>query len=429
MEIIERLQAAGFTALFVGGCVRDQMLSRQLKDLDIATSATPPEVARLFPGAVPVGAHFGVMLIEGVEVATFRSDGAYSDGRRPDEVRFETDPRADASRRDFTINAMFFDPVSREFRDYFDGHGDLRRKLIRCVGDPARRFAEDHLRMLRAVRFAARLDFEIEEETHKAIVEAAATIRSVSAERVRDELNRILTEGGARRGFELLDETGLLVHVLPEISAMKGVEQPPQYHPEGDVWTHTLIMLGLMREPSVPLAWGVLLHDVGKPATFERAPDRIRFSGHEKVGAAMARDILNRLKFSNDEVREIEALVANHMRFKDVPRMKPSTLKRFLRLDGFERLLELHRIDATSSGGKLENYGLVQSALAAMGPEVLRPPRLVNGHDLIQLGFVPGPLLSDLLREVEDAQLDGRIATREEALELVSAKLPRPDEA
>jgi len=420
-SLVERLRASGHKAYFVGGCVRDLLLGRAPKDFDVATSARPEEVLALFPRADRVGAHFGVVLVhEGrahVEVATFRADLEYLDGRHPEGVRFETDPRADAVRRDFTINALLLDPLSGEILDFVEGRADLEAGVIRAIGDPAQRFREDHLRLLRAVRFAARLGFSIEPATCDAIRSLAPLIHAVSAERVRDELARILTEGGARRGFELLDATGLLHQILPEIEAMKGVEQPPEFHPEGDVWTHTLIMLDGMREPSVGLALGVLLHDVGKPATFKVA-ERIRFDGHVEKGLEIARPLLTRLRFPSDTIETAEALIANHMKFGAVTRMRESKLKRFLRMPDFDEHLALHRLDCLSSHRNLDNYEFVKRKLAELPPAQLKPARLVTGRDLIEAGYRPGPLFKAVLDEIEDAQLEGRIATREEGLAL-----------
>ena len=328
--------------------MRDLLLGRDPKDFDVTTSAQPDELLRLFPRADRVGAHFGVVLVredgEQVEVATFRSDLEYSDGRHPVGVQFETDPRKDVLRRDFTINALLLDPASGEILDFVGGRADLDARLIRAIGDPEFRFREDHLRLLRAVRFAARLGFEIEEESFAAIQRLAPLIQGVSPERVRDEIARILTEGGVRIGFELLDATGLLQQVLPEVAAMKGVQQPPEFHPEGDVWTHTLIMLDGLRDPSLTLALGVLLHDVGKPATF-RVAERIRFDGHVEKGVEIAHGLLTRLRFPNHVIEGVEALIANHMRFMEVPRMRESTLKRFMRMPDFEEHMALHRLD------------------------------------------------------------------------------------
>jgi putative nucleotidyltransferase with HDIG domain len=420
------LREAGYAAYLTGGCVRDLLLGNIPKDFDVAASARPDELLRLFPGAGQVGAHFGVVLVHEagsqVEVATFRSDLEYHDGRHPDGVHFETDPRQDALRRDFTINALMMDPVSGEVLDFVNGRADLSAKLIRAIGDPERRFREDHLRLLRAVRFAARLGFEIEPETFAAIERLAPSIQIVSAERVRDEIARILTEGGPRRGFELLDSSGLLGEVLPEIAALKGVAQPPEFHPECDVWTHTLIMLDGLHEPSITLALGVLLHDVGKPATF-RIAERIRFDGHVEKGIDIARSLLNRLRFPNHVIGGVEALIGNHMKFMEVPRMRESTLKRFLRQPDFEEHMELHRLDCLSSHGGLENYEFVRRKQQEVPPEQLKPAPLLTGRELIAAGYKPGPMFGIVLSEIEDAQLEGRISTAAEALQMAREKL------
>ena len=417
-EIVDQLKGRGHLAYFVGGCVRDLLLGIAPKDYDVATDARPAELLRMYPQAAQVGAHFGVVLVDGVEVATFRSDAGYSDGRRPDQVVFESGPREDALRRDFTINGLFLEPDSGEVLDFSTGRADLAAGLIRAIGEPETRFAEDHLRLLRAVRFAARFGFSIEPATFAAMQRLAGRIVDVSAERVREELNRILTEGGARRGFELLDGSGLLEHLLPEVKRYQGVEQPPQYHPEGDVWTHTMLMLEGMHGPSVPLAWGVLLHDCGKPDTFVRA-DRIRFNGHVERGVAIARGILRRLRFSNDEAAQIEALIAHHMHFKDVPNMRQSTLKRFLRMPRFGEHLALHYLDVASSSGNFASHQMVEQKLEELGEEQLQPAPLLTGRDLIAAGYAPGPQFAKWLELVEDAQLEGRITTAEEALELI----------
>jgi putative nucleotidyltransferase with HDIG domain len=419
--IAARLHAAGHRSFLVGGCVRDLLLGIEPKDYDVATSATPEQVLSIFPGALKVGAHFGVMIVREdgvtVEVATFRSDHDYADGRRPSEVRFETDPKQDVLRRDFTINALLLEPETGDVLDYVGGRADLEGGLIRAIGDAEQRFREDHLRMLRAIRFAARFNFTIENETEAAILRLHPLIADVSAERVRDEIIRILTEGGARRGFELLDQTRLLNVILPEVAAMKGVEQPPEFHPEGDVWTHTLIMLDGLRNPSATLAMGVLLHDVGKPPTF-RVADRIRFDGHVEAGVEIARNILTRLRFSNDEIDQVLALIGNHMKFKDVPKMKESTLKRFFRLEGFPEHLELHRLDCASSHGMLDNYEFAQRKIGELGQERIAPAKLLTGRDLIAAGYEPGPKFGRILQMVEDAQLEDRVHSKEEALEL-----------
>jgi putative nucleotidyltransferase with HDIG domain len=426
-QVVVKLKAAGHQAYWVGGCVRDLLLGVKPKDFDVATDARPDRIMDLFPRSGQVGAHFGVVLVrdvfEQVEVATFRSDHDYLDGRHPEQVHFESDPRQDVLRRDFTINGLMLDPESGQVLDFVDGRGDLQRRTIRAIGDPDARFREDHLRLLRSIRFAARLGFEIEPATFAAIQRDHALIRNVSMERIREELIRILTEGGARRGFELLDASGILADLLPEVAAMKGVEQPPQYHPEGDVWQHTLLLLEQLQDPTPTLAMGGLLHDVGKPPTF-RVAERIRFDGHVEAGVKIAHDILQRLRFSREEMEQVEALIDNHMKFKDLSRMKESTLKRFLRMPDFPEHLELHRLDCMSSNRHLENYELACQKLEEYSQERLRPEPLLTGVDLIGMGHQPGPIFSLILRTVEDAQLEGRIANREDALELVNQLFP-----
>jgi putative nucleotidyltransferase with HDIG domain len=421
LDIIRELHAHGHRAYLVGGCVRDRLLGIPPKDFDVSTDATPGLLLQYFPKSQTIGAHFGVILVTRgtaqVEVATFRTERTYSDGRRPDEVQFETDPALDARRRDFTINGLMQDPVSGEVLDFVGGRADLASRVVRAIGDPETRFAEDHLRMLRAIRFAARLGFSIAPETALAIRKLAPSIHRISTERIRDELVRILTEGGARRGFELLDECGLLQELLPEVKAFQGVRQPPQFHPEGDVWTHVLMMLDQLKNPSPALAAGVLLHDVGKPSTF-RVADRIRFDGHAEVGAEMTRNIVARLRFSNDDSERITSLVANHMKFKDLLQMRVSTLKRFLCLPHFDEHLELHRLDCLASNGYTDSYEFAKQKLAEFGREELRPRPLVTGRDLIQAGYKPGPNFGRALEAVETAQLEGQIHTREEALAL-----------
>ena len=452
--IVQTLRQRGFQAYLAGGCVRDLLLCRDPKDYDVATNATPDQVMSIFPETYAVGAQFGVVLVpvpesdvagnvhtddsdrrdvagyvspraNAVEVATFRSDIGYSDGRHPDEVRFSTDPREDVARRDFTINGMLLDPVSGEVLDFVGGRKDLEANIIRAIGDPERRFQEDKLRMLRAVRFAARFRYTIEPATFAAIKNAAHEIHVVSRERVRDELTRMLTEGQARRAFLLLDESGLLREALPEISAMKGVEQPPQFHPEGDVFVHTLLLLENLPRPCPPtLAWGALLHDVGKPPTFRVATDRIRFDGHVEVGVKMAEDICRRLRFSGDDTGQILALVDNHMRFGHATRMKESTLKKFLRMPRFDEHLGLHRADCLASHGDLSTYEFAREKLAAIPPEKMRPSPLVTGDDLIAAGYAPGPRFREILTAVEDAQLEGRLPSRNDALEFVRREFP-----
>jgi poly(A) polymerase len=446
-QIVQTLRQRGFQAYLAGGCVRDLLLGREPKDYDIATEATPEQVMAIFPETYAVGAQFGVVLIpvpEGdaagdvssgsaksraVEVATFRSDIGYSDGRHPDEVRFSRDPREDVARRDFTINGMLLDPLSGsapgEILDFVGGRNDLDAKLIRAIGDPEQRFAEDKLRMLRAVRFAARFKYTIEPATFKAMKRLAEEIQVVSRERVRDELTRMLTEGHARRAFLLLDESGLLQHALPEIAAMKGVEQPAEFHPEGDVFVHTLLALDNLPSPCpATLAWGVLLHDVGKPPTFRVAPDRIRFDNHVEVGVKMAEEICRRLRFSTNDTAQILALVENHMRFGHVSRMKESTLKKFMRMPGFEQHLALHRADCLASHRNLSTYEFLQQKRMEIPPETMRPSPLVTGDDLIAAGHAPGPKFREILEAVEDAQLEGRLGSRDEALAFVQREFP-----
>lgn len=442
-QIVAALRDAGHAAYFAGGCVRDLLLDRQPSDFDVATSAIPEVVLRMFPRTFAVGAHFGVVLVASeygseeilTEVATFRTDGTYSDGRRPDSVTYTSSPEQDVRRRDFTINGMLLDPLQPAVAgypkpavlDFVGGMEDLDAGLIRAIGDPEQRFAEDKLRMLRAVRFAARFDFAIEPVTLQAIRAMAQKIDQVSRERVRDELTRMLTEGAARRAFEQLESTGLLQEILPELSRMRGVEQPPQYHPEGDVWTHTLLLLEqLPAGCSATLAWGALLHDVGKPPTFRRAPDRIRFDGHVEVGVPMAEEICRRLRISNSDTEQILALVANHMRFGDVEKMRASTLKRFLRLAHFEEHLALHRMDCSASHGNLSLYQFAKQHYECTKPIELRPVPLITGDDLIALGHRPGPIFRQILTLTEDAQLEGSIRTREDGLALVGRLFPRP---
>jgi putative nucleotidyltransferase with HDIG domain len=505
-QIVEKLHAKGYEAYLAGGCVRDLALGREPVDFDVATSATPDVVLKMFPRTFAVGAHFGVVLVASddsdsvsereprrfcTEVATFRSDLSYSDGRHPDEVRYTESAEEDVRRRDFTINGLLLDlaklfprglktnplrlgdvraeahtlhqkdagakaPIQsgagtarlkscpdtgpeneavvtrrRQVRsavlDFVGGLADLDAGIVRAIGRAETRFEEDHLRMLRAVRFAARFGFELEPETKRAIRALASRIHAVSRERIRDELTKMLTEGKARRAFELLDETGLLAEVLPEIVRMKGVEQPPQFHPEGDVWIHTLMLLEqLPAGCTITLAWGALLHDVGKPPTFKRAPDRIRFDGHVEIGVAIGAEICRRFRFSNEETRQVLALIENHMRFADAPRMKESTLKRFFRLDCFEEHLTLHRMDCMAAHGNLDIYDFVRERRVEMPEETVRPKPLLTGDELIAVGYIPGPAFKEMLTAAEDAQLEGLVATRDEALRLVREKFGQP---
>jgi len=454
LRILEKLRLSGYEAYFAGGCVRDLVLGREAVDFDVATNATPDVVLNMFPRTFAVGAHFGVVLVGSgdadsvsetgpqrfcTEVATFRSDLAYSDGRHPDGVRYTQSAEEDVRRRDFTVNGLLLDVVKLNgaqqnvrsaVLDYVGGLADLDAGIIRAIGRPETRFEEDHLRMLRAVRFAARFGFDLEAQTKRAIRALASRIHAVSRERVRDELTKMLSEGSARRAFELLDETGLLAEVLPEIVRMKGVEQPPQFHPEGDVWVHTLMLLEQLPVGcAMTLAWGALLHDVGKPPTFKRAPDRIRFDRHVEVGMAMGADICHRFRFSNEETRQILALIENHMRFADAPRMKESTLKRFFRLECFDEHLEMHRMDCLAAHGNLDIYDFIRERRAAMPEETVRPKPLLTGRELITAGYAPGPAFKDMLTATEDAQLEGLIATPEEALALVRQRFGEPAES
>ena len=442
LHVVRELRRHGFQSYLAGGCVRDMVLGLEPTDYDVTTDATPNEVMRIFPETYAVGAQFGVVLVpvpkEGrkfdptgpphpVEVATFRSDGVYTDGRHPDQVRYSKSPEEDVQRRDFTINGLLMDPLdSDRVLDFVGGRADLDAGIVRAIGGPERRFLEDKLRMLRAVRFAARFGYVIHPATFAAMQKLAPGIHQVSRERVSHELTKMLTEGHARRAFELLDESGLLQEVLPEIALMHGVEQPPQFHPEGDVWVHTMMLLEqLPAGGSRTLAWGALLHDVGKPSTFRVAPDRIRFDGHVEVGVAMAREICARLHFSNDDTEHIEALVANHMRFKDVERMKASTLKKFLRLPRFGEHMELHRMDCRASHGGLDLYDYVAEKLRTTPAEEIRPEPLLSGRELIEMGLKPGPRFKEILAAVEDAQLEGKLHSREAAVEWVRTEFPR----
>jgi len=445
-EIVRTLRQHGHQAYLVGGCVRDLLLGRQPADYDVATDAHPEQVMSIFPETYAVGAQFGVVLVPlpdrlreeaesrsteypghsfSIEVATFRCDVGYSDGRHPDQVHYSTRPEEDVQRRDFTINGLLLDPMTNGVLDYVGGRADLERRIVRTIGEPAHRFGEDKLRMLRAVRFAARFGYEIDTATFAAIQRLAPQIHQVSHERVRDEIGKMLVEGNARRAFELLDASNLLREVLPEIAAMKGVAQPPQFHPEGDVWTHTLMLLeGLGGGVSRTLAFGALLHDVGKPPTFRVAPDRIRFDGHVEVGMRMAEEICRRFRMSNEDTEQIVAIVANHMRFADVQKMKASTLKRFLRLPRFDEHMEMHRLDCLASHGDLSLYEFCRQKLADTPPEQMRPEPLLTGDDLIAAGFEPGPQFKQMLSAVEDLQLEGSLTTREQALDFVRREFP-----
>jgi len=427
--ICARLAAAGHRALLAGGCVRDRLLGVEPQDFDVATSALPDQVMALFPQTHAVGAAFGVVLVvvpEGpVEVATFRSDGPYLDGRHPSSVQFST-LEDDAARRDFTINALYLDPADNSVIDLVDGEADLRAGVLRAVGNPEARFREDHLRLLRAVRFAARLGFAIAPETFAAMRAMAPRCVDTSAERVRDELIKMLTEGGARRAFELLDATDMLDHVLPEVAAMKGCEQPPEYHPEGDVFIHTLLLLEQLGPCTPTLGLGTLLHDVGKPPT-QTFEDRIRFNLHEKVGARMTEAICKRLKLPNDVSEQAVWLVENHMRLAVTPDMREAKRKRFVREPWFEELMQLCRMDCLASHGDTSPVDWVAAYRANLKPEEIRPTPLITGHDLIAAGYAPGPQFKEILTAIEDAQLEGTLQSRDEAKQFVAKHWPITD--
>jgi poly(A) polymerase len=426
VEVIQVLRKAGFRAYWAGGCVRDLVMGHEPQDYDIATDARPELVMTLFPKTVPIGVSFGVVKVltneSEFEVATFRSDGRYLDGRHPVDVHYSGD-REDAARRDFTINGMFYDPVKKEIIDYVDGQRDIKAGLIRAIGNPRERFEEDKLRLLRAVRFASRFNYGIEPQTYEAIKERAGEIVQVSAERIRDELKKMLTGPNPSGSLSLLLETGLVKPILPEVTAMAGVEQPKEFHPEGDVLTHTLLLLKNLDRPSFELALAALLHDIGKPPTFS-IRDRIRFDNHCEVGARMAGAICGRLRLSNEQTELVVELVRDHLRFKDVQQMRESTLKRFLRRPGFQEHLELHRLDCLASHGDLTLWEFCNKKLAEIGPEEMRPERLLTGDDLIRTGYSPGPLFSKILTRLEDAQLEGRIKSRAEAMEWVRREFP-----
>jgi tRNA nucleotidyltransferase/poly(A) polymerase len=430
--LVDRLRGAGHVAYFAGGCVRDLVRGERPKDIDIATDARPEEVQKIFRRTYAVGAHFGVVVVLEndlqFEVATFRSDGAYLDGRHPTGVIFSS-PEEDARRRDFTINGMFFDPPNDAVIDFVGGRQDLKARIIRAIGDPVQRFAEDRLRLLRAIRFATVLQFEIEPATWAAIVQTAAAIREISAERIRDELVRIFLSPQRVRGWDLLDASGLMKEILPELETMKGCEQPPQFHPEGDVFQHTRLMLQLLPdEVSLPLVLSVLFHDIGKPPTATVDPEgRIRFNGHDRIGAEMTEALMTRLRFSRAEIDATVEAVRQHMVFKDVPNMRVAKLKRFIARPTFADELELHRVDCTSSHGMLDNYEFLRRKQKEFANEPIIPPPFVTGHDLIALGMKPGPRFAEILEAVETQQLEGALRDRAEALAWVKEKYASPE--
>lgn len=429
-EVVERLQKGGFLAYYAGGCVRDRLRGAEPVDYDIATSARPEQVQALFPRTVAVGAHFGVICVLSggteFEVATFRADGIYIDGRHPDSVTFSS-PKQDAERRDFTVNGMFFDPVKGELIDFVGGQSDLESRVLRAIGNPRDRFHEDRLRMLRAVRFAATLGYEIDPATWQALREQSVDLQGISAERIREELVRIFLSPQRLRGFDLLDASGLMETILPEITKLKGCEQPPQFHPEGDVYVHTRKMIELLPEKvSLPLVFSVLFHDIGKPGTYSFDPEeqRIRFSGHDRLGAMMTEKVMERLRFSRDEINATVEAVDRHMVFKDVQKMRVAKLKRFMAGPYFEDELILHKMDCASSHGMLDNYEFLQRKREEFANEPLIPEPLIRGGDLIAMGYKPGPNFGKILEAVQTRQLEGTLTSREEALAWVPEEFP-----
>ena len=432
LEIIKTLGEKGHEAFFVGGCVRDALLGVECDEIDIATSATPEQIQRAFPKTVAVGESFGVVLvIKGdmkFEVATFRRESGYGDGRHPELVDYTESAEEDVRRRDFTINGMLYDPVSGELYDYAGGLGDLERGLVRTIGDPGERFGEDRLRMMRAVRFASCLGFEIDGAALSAIRDEASAISVVSGERIREELVKILTRRNPGNGLRLLSSSGLLRHFLPEVECMHGVRQPPQFHPEGDVFEHTCLVMDMLYGStdgrySEEVAVAALLHDVGKPPTYSES-DRIRFNGHDRVGARMSEDICRRLRFSKKQIKRISELILEHLKFKDVFNMRKSTLKRFLSLPYFEEHMQMHLADCMASHGQTDAYDFIREKMEEYGREEIKPPSLLNGRDLIGLGYSPGPVFSEILGQVQEMQLENRLSSREEAVEFVLKNYP-----
>ena len=421
LAIVKTLHDQGQEAYFAGGSVRDLLLEKNISEIDIATSASPQEIEQLFPKTIPVGKQFGVIVVvqdtNNYEVTTFRKEGDYVDGRHPTQVSF-TDAQHDVERRDFTVNALFLNPFTEEVIDYVKGREDLERKLIRTVGPPQSRFQEDKLRLLRALRLACQLGFEIEQESYQQVKEHASQLTQVSWERIRDEVLKILTGPDPSRGLKLLFDSGILEVILPEIAAMHGVQQPPEFHPEGDVLVHTCLMFELSQERSETLSLEILLHDVGKPPTFA-IKERIRFDGHADLGAKMAEEICRRLRISNQQIEEVVDVVKDHLRFIHVQEMRESTLKRFLRKTNFSDHLELHRLDSLASHGDLSSYHFCQEKLEELTQEAMRPKPFINGHDLIRLGLEPGPIFSEIMSAVEDFQLEGKLSSKEETLDWV----------
>ncbi len=429
-EIIYCLREAGFKAFIVGGAVRDMVMGVEPKDYDIVTDASTDEVSKLFERTYPVGTKFGVSIVRygnnSYEVAQFRTEGEYIDGRRPSSVK-PAGEIEDVKRRDFTVNALLYDPEKDKIIDHVSGIEDINRKIIRTIGNPVKRFAEDHLRMLRAVRFAARLNFNIEHDTVEAIKHNAFKINEVSSERIGEELSKMFSGKNPDKALSLLDETGLLKIVLPEVDSLKGIEQPPRYHPEGDVFTHTRLMLNMFGGGTVTLAFGILLHDIAKSATFSKS-DRIRFNRHDEVGKEITGKILRRLRLNNEIVTRVQALVKNHMRFTSVPSMKRSTLRRFIALDGFDEMFELFMLDCLASHGNLDTYNFLKREIESIQKEnnsLKLPEPLVSGKDLISLGYKPGPIFNTIIKRVLDSQIEGVLSLKEEAIEFVLKEFPQ----
>mgnify|MGYP001184952457 CR=1 FL=1 len=434
LKIVEHLRQNGHEAFFVGGCVRDTLRGVTPGDYDIVTSAVPKQVMGLFQRTVPVGIKFGVILVmmdgHPFEVATYRTDDVYQDGRRPSSIHFAT-AEEDVLRRDFTVNGLLMDPLTGDVIDYVGGLDDLKKKVIRTIGDPGSRFREDYLRMLRGVRFAANLSFSLAPDTQQAITNQAEWILGVSAERISEEIQKILTLGGARRGFELLSETGLLRRILPEVERLRGVEQPARFHPEGDVWEHTMMMLDILSSETAPftppaLAWAVLLHDVGKVDSQIKDENGIHFYGHVRLGEKIAQDIAERLRFSRSLRERVMVLIHHHMDFMNVKKMRPSRLKRFLRMPDFDLHMQLHRLDCLGSHGQLDDYDFCQKHLNELEHEALHPPRWLSGNDLIEMGIDPGRRIGEILRLLEEEQLENRITSKEEAQSFVRKHFLRP---
>ena len=438
-EIVRILQDKGFTAYFAGGCVRDSIRGQTPLDYDIATNAHPDQVEQVFEKTRAVGSHFGVILVfkgaYAFEVATFRNEGSYSDGRHPDSVEFSS-PQEDAMRRDFTINGLFENPITGEIIDYVEGKKDITQKVIRAIGEPHKRFSEDHLRLLRAVRFSARLDYQIDERTLDALQKSVANndLKKISAERIRDEFSLMMLDKNRLAAFDLLVETGLIESIIPEILDLKGCEQPPQFHPEGDVFIHTRMMVeeyGKSAPPSdinpLHVILSILLHDIAKPATFsyDELEDRIRFNGHDKAGAEMANVILRRLKYPNNTIEAVSSIVENHMAFKDVQHMRVAKLKRFMGRETYPDEMELHRIDCLCSWGGLDNYEFLMAKQEEFANEPIIPQPLINGHDLMNRGVKAGPRIGAILRDVQDLQLEGSIKERNAALQWVDDHLAK----